>query len=93
MSFPFGAFTFKACTFPYATITVHVTLPSPANVAYKNDGTAWSAVPGVTFSGTTFTYTVTDEGALDEYTSPSEADGEGRIVDPVAAGIGAGFTG
>ena len=93
VSFPFGAFTFDACTFPGDTVTVHVTLPSPANVAYKVDGSTWSAIPGVTFSGTTFAYSITDDGPLDQYNDVANSDTGGHITDPVAPGIGASFTG
>jgi hypothetical protein len=53
----------------------------------KSTGGAWSEYDA-TISGTTVTFTLTDGGAGD-----ADATVNGTIVDPVAAGVGAAFTG
>jgi predicted outer membrane repeat protein len=89
VAFPHGVFSY--CFYVPGdgwTVTVTLDLPSPVNQFWKDTGGTWAQVPGAVISGTTITYDVTDGGALD-------ADGESNsyIVDPVAGGRGASFTG
>lgn len=91
IAFPHGATGFCANTlFEGDSVDVTLTLPSPANQLWKTATGAWVQVPGAVFSPNklTVTYSVTDGGSLD-------ADGAANrtIVDPVAPGIGAVFTG
>lgn len=91
VAFRNGAFTFCANTgVPGAPVTVTVTLPAPANVAYKVDAGTWTAIPGATWSanGTVVTYTTQEGGPLDEDHARNAV-----FVDPFAAGFRAVFTG
>lgn len=88
VDFPHGLFMFCVATgVEGATITVTATYPSPVNRAYKVDE-AWHDIPGVVIAGNTVTYQVQDGSWLD-------IDGirDGYVVDPLAAGVAAAFTG
>jgi len=89
VAFPHGVFDFCVDTgVRGAPVTITVTFPSPVNRAYKVSDGVWTAIPGADISGHKLTYQITDGGPLD-------ADGatNGRIVDPLAAGLAAAFTG
>lgn len=61
------------------TLTFANTIPSGAKL-YKVSGTGYTEITGVTFSGNTATYSITDNGSLDA--DPTL----GTIDDPVALG-------
>ncbi|KGE04606.1 ubiquitin family protein [Pseudohaliea rubra] len=83
--FPYGvvAFTAANCTAGAAiTVTLDVGEPLPAGAtAWKTD--PWARIGGVTVSGSTIRYTVTDGGPLD-----ADGSANGSIVDPVGIGLG-----
>lgn len=89
VSYPHGIFGY-CFLLPAAgwSITITLDLPTPVNELWKITDGAWGEVTDVTINGTLVTYSVTDGGALDD-------DGavDGEILDPVAPGIGASFTG
>ena len=58
------------------------------NSFWKVGPTTWTRVTDATISGTHITYSVTDGGALDQ-----DGTADSLVVDPVGAGILAGFTG
>ena len=90
VAFPHGLVSFCARIGIYGgTATVHVTYPSPVTHAYKVDK-GWTEIPGASFDGATLTYQVKDGGPLD--INP-EDDADGWIIDPLAAGVSASFTG
>ncbi len=85
---PFGAFGFTSCVpVDGGSVTVELTLPSPANSLWKVDAD-WSKVPGVTISGKKIRYTLADGGSLD-----TDGTFNGSVTDPVAPGITLSFTG
>ncbi len=86
---PFGGFTFDVCVPDDGwTTTVTLDLPSPVKQLWKLNGTTWSKVPGVTISGSTLTYQITDGGPLDD-----DGSADGQIVDPGAPAIVLSLTG
>ncbi len=89
VTFPHGLISFcVASGAPGSTVTVTVTFPSPVNRAFKVENSGWQQIPGASFDGKTLTYQVTDGGPLD-----LDGEADGYIVDPLAAGVGAAFTG
>jgi predicted outer membrane repeat protein len=88
VTFPYGLGSFIIETASAGdTVTITLTFPSPINELWKvSDGT-WTEVDAL-FSGNTATYEITDGGVLDE-----DGVADGFIVDPVAAGVAASFTG
>jgi predicted outer membrane repeat protein len=88
VTFPFGTLSFGICVPAEGwTSTITLNLPAPVNELWKTDGATWWQVPGASIAGTIVSYDITDGGTLDQDGTPA------FIVDPVAAGRGAGFTG
>lgn len=89
VSFPFGVFDY-CFELPGDgwTVTIELDLPSPVTELWKVTDNTWSEVTGATIAGTTITYDITDGDALDE-----DGSANGEIIDPVAPGISATFTG
>jgi len=88
VTFPYGLLTFCVDTgVRGAPVTITVTFPSPVNRAYKVDD-AWGELPDVSFAGNAFTYVIYDEGPFDRATGA-----DGIILDPLAPGVAAAFTG
>jgi hypothetical protein len=67
---------------PNSTVTVTVTFDSlPSNpVFYKVVGNTWTKLTNYTLNGNTLTYSITDNGALDNDSTP------GKIKDPIVVG-------
>jgi predicted outer membrane repeat protein len=89
VTFPYGGFDF-CIELPDDgwSSTVTWQFPGPVNQMWKIDDGAWTKINAATFAGNTVTYTIVDGGALD-----LDGDVDGSIYDPVAAGVGAAFTG
>lgn len=89
VAFPYGGFGF-CIQLPgegWAS-TVTWNFAAPVNQMWKIDEGTWSKIESAAFSGTTATYTIVDGDHLD-----LDGDVDGVIYDPVAAGVGAAFTG
>jgi hypothetical protein len=89
IAFPFAAIAFTAIiATPGESITVVLELPSPAIELWKHQNGAWFELEDADVDGTTITYELTDG-------ETGDADGSANavIVDPVAAGVSAAFTG
>lgn len=87
IAFPHGLITFCVGAIPGSTVTVTATFPSPVTHAFKVED-EWLSIPGAAVAGNTVTYEVTDGGELD-----ADGDPDGVVQDPLAAGVGALFTG
>ena len=89
VAFPYGGFDF-CISLPGEgwSTTVTWTFAAPVNQMWKIDEGTWSKIESATFSGTTATYTIVDGDHLD-----LDGNVNGAIYDPVAAGVGASFTG
>jgi hypothetical protein len=93
VAFPYGALSFEIEVWDEGwPVDIQVFSPGPTNQLWKLFDGAWVQPPGATSEngegGTLWTFRVVDGGFGD-----NDLDTNAVIIDPVAAGVGAAFTG